>query len=163
MVFGMSLATYTVIHVIISLMGIGSGLIVLFGMFSSKRLDGLTALFLVTTVLTSVTGFFFPFVHVTPGIILGILSLIVLAICIPARYTFHMAGKWRATYVITAVVALYFNCFVLIAQSFQKVPALHKLAPTGSEPPFGIAQGILLVLFIVAGIRAVKKFHPVTA
>jgi hypothetical protein len=162
-VFGMSLATYTVIHVIISLVGIGSGLIVLFGMFSSKRLDGLTALFLVTTVLTSVTGFFFPFVHVTPGIILGILSLIVLAICIPARYTFHMAGKWRATYVITAVVALYFNCFVLIAQSFQKVPALHKLAPTGSEPPFGIAQGILLVLFIVAGIRAVKKFHPVTA
>jgi hypothetical protein len=162
-VFGMSLATYTVIHVIISLVGIGSGLIVLFGMFSSKRLDGLTALFLVTTVSTSVTGFFFPFVHVTPGIILGILSLIVLAICIPARYTFHMAGKWRATYVITAVVALYFNCFVLIAQSFQKVPALHKLAPTGSEPPFGIAQGILLVLFIVAGIRAVKKFHPVTA
>ena len=163
MVFGMSLATYTVIHVIISLVGIGSGLIVLFGMFSSKRLDGLTALFLVTTVLTSVTGFFFPFVHVTPGIILGILSLIVLALCIPARYTFHMAGKWRATYVITAVVALYFNCFVLIAQSFQKVPALHKLAPTGSEPPFGIAQGILLVLFIVAGVRAVKKFHPVTA
>jgi hypothetical protein len=162
-VFGMSLATYTVIHVIISLVGIGSGLIVLFGMFSSKRLDGLTALFLVTTVLTSVTGFFFPFVHVTPGIILGILSLIVLAICIPARYMFHMAGKWRATYVITAVVALYFNCFVLIAQSFQKVPALHALAPKGNEPPFGIAQGILLVLFIVAGIRAAKKFHPVTA
>lgn len=162
MVFGMSLATYTVIHVVISLVGIGSGLIVLFGMFSSKRLDGLTALFLVTTVLTSVTGFFFPFAHVTPGIILGILSLIVLALCIPARYTFHMAGKWRATYVITAVIALYFNCFVLIAQSFQKVPALHKLAPTGSEPPFGIAQGILLVLFIVAGIRAAKKFHPAT-
>jgi hypothetical protein len=74
-----------------------------------------------------------------------------------------MAGKWRATYVITAVIALYFNCFVLIAQSFQKVPALHKLAPTGNEPPFAIAQGILLVLFIVAGIRATKKFHPVTA
>jgi hypothetical protein len=163
LVFGMSLATYTVIHVVISLVGIVSGLIVLFGMFSSKRLDGMTALFLITTVLTSVTGFGFPFVHVTPGIILGILSLIVLAICIPARYTFHMAGKWRATYVITAVIALYFNCFVLIAQSFQKVPALHKLAPTGNEPPFAIAQGILLVLFIVAGIRATKKFHPVTA
>lgn len=162
MVFGMSLATYTMIHVIISLVGIGSGLIVLFGMFGRKRLDGMTTVFLIATVLTSVTGFFFPFVHVTPGIILGILSLIVLAICIPARFTFHMAGKWRATYVITAVIALYFNCFVLIAQSFQKVPALHKLAPTGSEPPFGIAQGILLVLFIVAGIRAAKKFHPVT-
>ena len=163
MVFGMSLETYTVIHVAISLVGIVSGLVVLFGMFSSKRLDGMTALFLITTVLTSVTGFGFPFVHVTPGIILGILSLIVLALCIPARYTFHMAGKWRATYVITAVIALYFNCFVLIAQSFQKVPALHKLAPTGNEPPFAIAQGILLVLFIVAGIRATKKFHPVTA
>jgi hypothetical protein len=143
MVFGMSLATFTLIHVIISLVGIGSGLIVLFGMFGGKRLDGMTALFLVTTVLTSVTGFGFPFEHITPGIILGIL-----------------AGKWRAIYVITAVIALYFNCFVLIAQSFQKVPALHALAPKGNEPPFAIAQGILLVLFIVAGILAVKKFHP---
>jgi hypothetical protein len=160
MVFGMSLATFTLIHVIISLVGIGSGLIVLFGMFGGKRLDGMTALFLVTTVLTSATGFGFPFEHITPGIILGILSLLVLALTIPARYSFHMAGKWRAIYVITAVIALYFNCFVLIAQSFQKVPALHALAPKGNEPPFAIAQGILLVLFIVAGILAVKKFHP---
>jgi hypothetical protein len=160
LVFGMSLATYTAIHVIISLVGIVSGLIVLFGMFGGKRLDGMTAIFLVTTVLTSVTGFGFPFVHVTPGIILGVLSLVVLAISIPARYTFRMAGKWRAIYVTTAIVALYFNCFVLVAQSFLKVPALHALAPKGNEPPFAIAQGILLVLFIVAGIRAVKKFHP---
>jgi hypothetical protein len=163
MVFGMSLATYTLIHVIISLMGIGSGLIVVFGMLSGKRMDGMTALFLVTTVLTSVTGFFFPFEHMTPGIILGILSLIVLAIAVPARYSFHMAGKWRTIYVITAVIALYFNCFVLIAQSFQKIPALHALAPKGNEPPFAIAQGILLVLFIVLGVLAVKKFHPVAA
>jgi hypothetical protein len=160
MVFGMSLATYTLIHVIISLIGIGSGLIVLFGMFGGKRLDGMTALFLATTALTSLTGFGFPFEHVTPGIILGILSLVVLAIAIPARYSFRMAGKWRAIYVITAVIALYFNCFVLIAQSFLKIPALHALAPKGNEPPFAIAQGILLVLFIVAGILAVKKFHP---
>lgn len=160
MVFGMSLATYTLIHVIISLVGIGSGLIVLFGMFGGKRLDGMTALFLATTILTSLTGFGFPFQHVTPGIILGILSLVVLAIAVPARYSFHMAGKWRAIYVVTAVIALYFNCFVLIAQSFLKIPALHALAPKGNEPPFAIAQGILLVLFIVAGIRAVKKFHP---
>jgi len=163
LVFGMSLATYTTIHVIISLVGIVSGLIVLFGMFGGKRLDGMTAVFLVTTVLTSVTGFGFPFVHVTPGIILGVLSLVVLAVSIPARYTFRMAGKWRAIYVITAVVALYFNCFVLVVQSFLKVPALHALAPKGNEPPFAIAQGILLVLFIVAGIRAVKKFHPAPA
>lgn len=159
MVFGMSLATYTLIHVIISLIGIGSGLIVLFGMFGGKRLDGLTALFLATTALTSLTGFGFPFEHMTPGIILGILSLIVLAITIPARYSFHMAGKWRALYVITAVIALYFNCFVLIAQSFLKLPSLHALAPKGNEPPFAIAQGILLVLFIVAGTLAVKKFR----
>jgi len=160
MVFGMSLATFTLIHVIISLVGIGSGLIVLFGIFAGKQLDGMTALFLVTTVLTSVTGFGFPIAHVTPGIILGILSLVVLAIAIPARYSFHMAGKWRTIYVVTAVIALYFNCFVLIAQGFQKVPALHALAPKGNEPPFAIAQGILLVLFIVAGVLAVKKFHP---
>jgi len=159
MVFGMSLATYTLIHVIISLIAICSGLIVLFGMFGGKRLDGMTALFLASTVLTSLTGFGFPFEHVTPGIILGILSLLVLAIAIPARYSFRMAGKWRAIYVATAVIALYFNCFVLIAQSFQKVPALHALAPKGNEPPFAIAQGILLVLFIVAGTLAVKKFR----
>jgi hypothetical protein len=160
MVFGMSLATYTLVHVIISLIGIVSGLVVLFGMFGSKRLDGMTALFLATTVLTSLTGFGFPIAHVTPGIILGILSLLVLAIAIPARYSLRMAGKWRAIYVVTAVIALYFNCFVLIAQSFLKIPALHALAPKGNEPPFAIAQGILLVLFIVAGIRAVKKFRP---
>jgi len=160
MVFGMSLATYTLIHVIISLIGIGSGLIVLFGMFGGKRLDGMTALFLATTALTSLTGFGFPFEHITPGIILGVLSLIVLAIAIPARYSFRMSGKWRAIYVVTAVIALYFNCFVLIAQSFLKIPSLHALAPTGHEPPFAIAQGILLLLFIVAGILAVKKFHP---
>jgi hypothetical protein len=160
MVFGMSLATYTLIHVIISLIGIASGLIVLFGMFGSKRLDGMTALFLATTVLTSLTGFGFPIAHVTPGIVLGILSLVVLAIAIPARYSFRMAGKWRAIYVVTAMIALYFNCFVLVVQSFLKVPPLHALAPKGNEPPFAIAQGVLLVLFIVAGIRAVKKFRP---
>jgi hypothetical protein len=160
MVFGMSLATYTLIHVIISLIGIGSGLVVLFAMFSGKRLDGMTALFLATTVLTSITGFGFPVAHVTPGIVLGILSLIVLAIAIPARYSLRMVGKWRVIYVVTAVTALYFNCFVLIAQSFLKIPALHALAPKGNEPPFAIGQGILLVLFIVAGVRAVKKFRP---
>jgi hypothetical protein len=159
MVFGMSLATYTLIHVIISLIGIGFGLIVLFGMFGGKRLDRITALFLATTVLTSLTGLGFPFEHVTPGIILAILSLVVLAIAIPARYSFRMTGKWRTIYVVTAVIALYFNCFVLIAQSFQKVPSLHALAPKGNEPPFAIAQGILLVLFIVAGVLAVKKFR----
>ena len=120
----------------------------------------MTALFLATTILTSLTGFGFPFEHVTPGIILGVLSLLVLALTVPARYSFHMAGKWRSIYVVTAVIALFFNCFALIAQSFLKVPALHALAPTGHEPPFAIAQVILLVLFVVAGVKAVKNFHP---
>jgi hypothetical protein len=160
MVFGMSLATYTLVHVIISLVGIVSGLIVLFGLFQSKRMGGMTLLFLVTTALTSLTGFGFPFEKLLPSHILAILSLITLGICIPARYSFRMAGKWRSTYVITAVIALYFNCFVLVAQGFMKVPSLHALAPKGNEPPFAIAQGILLVLFIVAGIGAVKKFRP---
>jgi hypothetical protein len=160
MVFGMSLATYTLIHVIISLIGIGSGLIVLFGMFGGKQFNGLTALFLVTTALTSLTGLGFPFVHVTPGIILAVLSLIVLAIAIVARYPSRMSGKWRSIYVVTAVIALYFNCVALVGQSFLKIPALHALAPTGHEPPFAIAEGILLVLFIGAGTLAVKKFYP---
>ncbi|HXA85956.1 MAG TPA: hypothetical protein VNZ47_12815 [Candidatus Dormibacteraeota bacterium] len=160
MVFGMSLATFTLIHVIISLVGIGSGLIVLFGMFGGRRLDGMTALFLVTTVLTIVTGYGFPVEHLLPSHIVGAISLVVLVIAIVARYTFHLANKWRAIYAVTAVMALYLNCFVLVVQSFLKVPALHALAPKGNEPPFAIAQGILLVLFIVAGILAVKKFHP---
>ena len=160
MVFGMSLTTYTLIHVIISLIGIASGLIVVFGMFGGKQLDGITALFLATTALTSLTGFGFPFEHVTPGIILGILSLLVLALTVVARYFFHMAGRWRSIYVVTAVIALYFNCVALVGQSFLKIPSLHALAPTGHEPPFAIAEGILLLLFIAAGILAVKKFRP---
>jgi hypothetical protein len=160
MVFGMSLATFTLIHVIISLVGIGSGLIVLFGMLGGKRLDGMTALFLVTTVLTSVTGYGFPFEHLLPSHIVGMISLVVLAIAFLARYSFHLSGRWRAIYVTTAVMALYLNVFVLVVQSFLKVPALHAMAPKGNEPPFAIAQGIVLVLFIVLGILAVKKFHP---
>ncbi len=160
MILGMSLATYTIVHVIISLIGIGSGLIILFGMLNGKLLTQWNVLFLVTTVLTSVTGFGFPITKVTPGIILGILSLIVLAIAIPALYVFHLNGAWRRTYAITALIALYFNIFVLIAQLFAKVPAIHALAPTQTEPPFKIAQLILLVLFVVLIVAAAKKFRP---
>ncbi|MGC2698356.1 MAG: hypothetical protein WA738_21420 [Candidatus Angelobacter sp.] len=160
MVFGMSLATYTLIHVIISLIGIVSGLIVLFGMLGGKRLDGMTALFLVTTILTSVTGYGFPFTHLTPADIVGAISLVLLAFAVVARYTKRLAGGWRSTYVITAVIALYLNGFALVVQSFLKVPALHALAPNGNEPPFLISQLLLMALFVVLGIRAVKKFHP---
>lgn len=163
MILGMTTATFTLVHTIISLIGIASGLIVLYGLLKSKRMDGITAIFLLTTVLTSVTGFFFPNEHITPGIILGILSLIVLAAAIPARYAFHMTGSWRSIYVIGACVALYFNVFVLNAQLFEKVPSLHVLAPTGKEPAFLVTQLITLILFTVLTISAVKRFHIETS
>jgi hypothetical protein len=160
MVLGLSLSAFTTLHVAISLIGIGSGVIVLLGMLGSMRLSALTFLFLVTTALTSITGFFFPFHGVTPGIVVGILSLVVLLPASLARYAFHMAGAWRWIYVVTATIALWFNVFVLIAQLFEHVPALHALAPTGTEPPFKIAQLCALVLFAVLGFLAVRRFHP---
>jgi hypothetical protein len=163
MVLGMSLATYTTIHVIISLIGIASGFIVLFALLTGRLLGAWNGLFLITTVLTSVTGFAFPNTKVTPGIILGILSLIVLAIAIFALYARHLSGVWRRTYVITAMIALYFNVFVLVAQLFEHVPAIHALAPTQTEAPFKIAQLLLLVVFVVLIGAAAKKFRTVPA
>jgi uncharacterized membrane protein SirB2 len=160
MMLGMSLSTFTLVHVLISLVGIASGLVVLFGLLSAKRLDGWTALCLITTVLTSVTGFGFPFDHLLPSHKVAILSLVLLAIASLARYGLHMAGAWRWIYVVTAVMALYLNVFVLVFQGFEKVPALKALAPTQSEPPFLVAELLVLALFIVLGIFAVKKFHP---
>ena len=138
MILGISTSTFTLVHVVLSLVGIFAGLVVLFGMFSSKRLTGWTALFLATTVLTSVTGFFFPLDHLLPSHIVGILSLVVLAVAILALYAYHLAGSWRWIYVAGAVVALYLNVFVGVVQAFQKVPPLSALAPTQSEPPFVI-------------------------
>jgi hypothetical protein len=158
MVLGMTLSTFTFLHVIISLIGIGSGLVVLYGLLVGKRLDGVTAIFLLSTVLTSVTGFFFPFEHLLPSHIVGIISLGLLALAILARYSFHLAGVWRSTYVVSAVMALYLNCFVLVVQAFLKAPALHALAPNGKEPPFLATQLILLALFVVLAILAAKRF-----
>ena len=159
MILGMSTATYTFLHVLISLVGIGTGLIVMFGFLNGRRLDGMNTLFLATTALTSVTGFGFPFDHLLPSHILGIISLVVLAIAIPARYVFHLAGTWRRIYVITASIALYLNVFVLVAQSFMKVPALNALAPTQKEPPFLIAQLVVMFIFIGLTTLAVKRFR----
>jgi hypothetical protein len=156
------LQIFTLVHVAISLAGIGSGLVVLFGLLAAKRLDSWTAFFLATTVLTSVTGFFFPFHGVTPAIVVGIISLLLLAAAIVARYPRHLAGAWRRVYVITAMVALYLNVFVLIVQSFQKVPALRALAPTQSEPPFQLAQGVTLALFVALIVAAAIRFRPET-
>ena len=159
MILGMSLSTFTTVHVVISLVGIASGLVVVFGLLAGKRMDALTALFLATTVATSVTGFFFPFHGFGPPHYVGMLSLVVLAAAILARYAFHLAGTWRRIYVITSVIALYFNCFVGVVQAFQKIPALRALAPHQSEPPFLVTQLVVVALFIVLGIFAASRFR----
>ena len=153
--------TLVAVHVVISLIAILSGLVVLFGMLSGTRLDSLTALFLITTVLTSVTGFLFPFHGFIPAFVLGIISLVVLAIAIFARYLKRLAGPWRWIYVWTALLALYFNVFVLVTQLFMKVPSLKALAPTQSEPPFLVAQVVVLAFFIVMIVLATIRFRPV--
>jgi hypothetical protein len=152
------LQTLTFVHVLISLLAIGSGFIVMFGLLSGTRLNGWTAFFLITTVATSVTGFFFPFKKFTPAIGVGIVSLIVLAAAIAARYAFSLAGGWRRIYVAGAVIALYLNVFVLIVQAFQKIPALNALAPTQSEPPFLLTQLFALAFFIALGIGTTIRF-----
>jgi hypothetical protein len=160
MILGMPAETFTQVHVVLSLVGIASGLIVLFGMLGAKRLDGWTALFLATTVLTSVTGFFFPVASFMPSHVIGILSLVFLAAALVALYVYHLTGSWRWIYVVGAVVALYFNVFVAVVQAFRKVPVLEPLAPTQSEPPFLVAQLVVMAIFIVLGILAVRNFHP---
>lgn len=160
MILGMSTATFTVLHVLISLVGIASGLVVMYGFLIANRMDRWTMLFLATTALTSLTGFLFPNEHITPGIVVGILSMIVLVVTATARYGLRMKGAWRPIYVISAAVAVYFNTFVLVVQSFEKVPPLRALAPTQKEPPFGIAQLLVLILFVVATVYGVKRFRP---
>jgi len=160
MILGMTTSTYTAVHVILSLIGIGAGLIVMFGLLGRKRLDGWTALFLATTAATSLTAFGFPNEHITPGIVVGIVSLVALAVAVVARYARHLAGSWRGTYVVSAMIALYLNVFVAIVQSFEKVPALNAIAPKGSEPPFLITQVVVMALFVALSILAGKRFRP---
>jgi hypothetical protein len=160
MTWGIATATFLQIHVVFSLIGIASGLVVLYGLLSGQRLAGWSALFLVTTVLTSVTGFPLPPYGFDPPRAVGTLSLVLLALAIAALYVFHLAGAWRWIYVSTAVAALYLNCFVAVVQSFQKLSFLQPLAPTQSEPPFLVAQLAVLAAFVVLGILAVMRFHP---
>ena len=157
---GMSLETFTLFHVVLSLIGIGSGLVVMIGLLSGKRFDGWTALFLATTLATSVTGFGFPFDHLLPSHKVGILSLLILTIAILARYGLRLAGAWRGVYVVSATVALYFNVFVAVVQAFLKVPALKALAPHQTEPPFAVAQGAVLIAFVVLGGLAARRWRP---
>lgn len=155
----MILSAYTVFHVILSLIGIGTGFVVLFGLLTAKRFDNWTGWFLATTLATSVTGFLFPFHGFLPSYVVGILSVIVLGVAILARYKYHLAGRSRPIYVVGAIIALYFNVFVLIVQLFKHVPVLEAAAPTQSEPPFLTAQLVVLAFFIVFGVLAVKKFR----
>jgi hypothetical protein len=163
MVLGMSLSAFTMVHVIISLIAIASGLVVLAGLLGSNRMAGMTALFLLTTILTNATGFLFPFEKLLPSHIIAILSLVLLAIACIALYAMKLSGAWRWIYVVTAMLSLYFNVFVLVIQSFLKIPALTALAPGNppSGPVFAVVQGVALVFFVVVIIGAVRRFRPI--
>src|ERR1700694_1733739 len=162
MILGMSLSTFTTVHVIISLIAIVSGIIVMFGLLGPNRKPGMPAIFLLFTILTSVTGFLFPFEKLLPSHMIGILSLVLLAIACISLYVMKLSGPWRSIYIVTAMTSLYLNVFVLIIQAFLKVPALHALAPSvpPSEPPFAIIQGIVLLFFVLVIIGAVRRFRP---
>jgi len=165
MILGMSLSTFTTVHVIISLIGIASGIIVMFGLLGSRRMPGMTAIFLLFTILTSATGFLIPPLlseKLLPSHMVGVLSLVLLAVACFALYVKKLSGAWRPIYVVTAMTSLYLNIFVLVIQAFLKVPALHALAPSvpPSEPPFAILQGIVLVFFVIVIIGAIRRFRP---
>ena len=149
----------TFVHVLLSLVGIGSGFVVMAGLLGRAPLAAWTALFLITTVATSVTGFAFPVDRLLPSHMLGALSLVVLAVAIAARYGFHLAGAWRRTYVVCAALALYLNVFVGVVQAFLKVPLLRSMAPRQTEPPFLLAQGVVLALFVLITVAAARRFR----
>ena len=161
MILGMSIETFTFLHVVISLVGIMTGFVVIGLMLQSAPIAGWNAFFLISTILTSVTGYFFPITGLTPAHIVGAISLVILAVALFALYSKKLTGRWRAIYVACVVAALWFNFFVAIAQSFNKFAYLTRFAPTGSEPPFAVAQGIVLILFIILGVAAVRRYRPV--
>ncbi len=159
MILGMTTSTYTLLHVLLSLAGIGSGLVVLYGLLTSRQLNGWTVLYLTTTTATNVSGFGFPFHELLPSHVVGAISLVVLVIAILARYAFRLAGAWRLTYVVSAALALYLNVFVAVVQAFLKVPALKALAPTQKELPFLAAQLVVLLIFAGLTVAAAKRFQ----
>ncbi len=164
MILGMSLGAFTLLHVLISVVGLASGFVVLFGLLSGHRSDVWNAVFLSTTVLTSLTGYLFPVNHLMPSHIVGFISLLVLAVAIAARYIRHLRGAWERTYAICACFALYLNTFVAVVQAFEKAPALKSLAPTQSEPPFLAAQFVVLAAFVAAGVVATRRSsHPIAS
>src|ERR1700687_4240667 len=165
MILDMSLSTITTVHVVISLIAIASGIVVMFGLLGSRPMPGLTAIFLLFTILTSATGFLFPFEKLLPSHMIGILSLVLLAIACIALYGMKLSGAWRWIYVLTAMISLYLNVFVLVIQSFLKIPALTALAPGNppSGPAFAVIQGIVLLFFVVVIVGAMRRYRPMPA
>ena len=163
MILGLSTGAYTMLHVAISLLAIVAGLVVVALMIVGRLARAVTALFLATSVLTDVTGYFFQSKSFGPPHVVGAISLVVLAIALFALYSRGLAGAWRGTWVVCAVIGLYLNVFVAVVQAFGKLPALHALAPNGTEPPFAVAQGLTLVLFVVLGVQAFRRFKPAPA
>lgn len=159
----LDLQTLIVVHVAISFAAIGTGLVVAWGLVAGRRLDYLTAVFLVTTLGTTATGFLFPLTPVTPAHVLGVASLVTLGVAVYARYFARLGGRWRVAYVITALASLHFNCFALVVQAFQKVSVLHALSPTMAEPPFAIAQAVMFAGFVATGWFGVIRFAVQTA
>jgi hypothetical protein len=160
MILGMPVSTFTLIHVLISLVGILTGIVVVIGLCGNRRFDGWTGVFLITTLLTSLTGFLFPIRAIGPPHIVGVISLMLLVPCLLGLYKFKLASNWRWIYVITAVAVLYLNVFVGVVQAFGKIGFLHALAPKGNEPPFAVAQGVVLLLFLMIAIVGARKFRP---
>jgi len=160
MILGLSITTYTLLHTVLSLLGIVAGLVVAGALASGTRLDRWAAVFVVTTVLANASGFGFPFVKLLPSHIVGAVSLMVLAAVIVADYVKHLAGAWRATYAVGVVLATYLNVFVLVAQLFKRIPVLFLLAPTQSEPPFALTQALVVLLFVWLGVAAVRGARP---
>jgi hypothetical protein len=161
MILGMSVEAFTTLHVIISLVAIAAGLVVLVAMAGNRHLGAMTGVFLLTTILTSVTGFFFPLKAIGPPHIFGVISLVALAVSLFALYARKLAGVWRPAYIVTALLSLYLNCVVLVVQVFQKIPFLNAFAPTGSEPAFMAAQGVTLLVIGYLGFLAVRRYRPV--
>jgi hypothetical protein len=159
--FGLSLSTFTLMHVLISLIGIAAGFMAMAGWLKSDPSPTPTAVFLATTILTSATGFLFPFTKLLPSHIVGIISLVMLAVACVALYGRHLSGIWRPIFAVTALLSLYLNVFVLVVQSFLKIPLLHSLAPTQTEPAFLVAQAATFAVFLVLTILTTVKFHPV--
>jgi hypothetical protein len=160
MILGLSVATFTLVHVIISLVGIGSGIVVFLAMLARDRVAAWTALFLISTIVTSVSGFFFHSTAIGPPHVFGVISLVVLAAAVLARYVFALAGWWRLIFIVGAWIALYLNCVVAVIQFFQKFSFLQPLAPTQTEPPFLITQAVMLAIFVIVGITAGIRFRP---